>query len=174
MSVAKLINNLDQDIFKVLLKHAKPSSSFQGVEIPEITTWKFCDVMDLMGNSTPVNMIKVATGLPEKAILKGDQKAFIRALKHLTIEVKKIEKLEEQLRVEPDADMINAGIDKLNVFGVVALYYAINPDPRFWDEISVVPYHKMWSKLMLDKTNKQIQKEYDQLVLEKQKNNMKR
>lgn len=172
--VKDLLENMEAGVFHVLIKHVEPSGEFAGVKIPEITNWRFCDVMALMSDSSPLKMMKLATGLDERSILKADEKQFTAAIAHLLNEVKKIEALEEKLKEDPDVDLMSAGIEQLNMFGPVAIYSAINPDPRFWDEISEIPYHKMWTKLMLDKTNKNIQKEYDRIIQEKQKQNVRR
>lgn len=167
--VKNILTSMEAGIFKVLVDSAKPSNVFMGVEVKDITEWPFADVLNMCTNSTPINMVKLATGLSEEEIEKGDENDFIKLLAHLKEEIKKIEKLEAMLKSEPNPDLVAAGIEKLNKYGVISVYNAINPDPRTWDEISKLPYHLVWAKLAITKESAEVQKEYDRIIMDKQK-----
>lgn len=175
-TVRYLCANIDVDVFKVLLNNVKPSNKIAGFELPGITGWKFCDVMDLVScvNSiTPFEVVVKAlsyhTKVKEVKLLKCDSNEFIRFLKHIKNEVEKVAQLQDSLKTEPKADLVNAGIDALDRFGITNIYYSISKNPLNWDDISEVSYGKMYTKLMIDKVNAEIQEKYNDILTEKSK-----
>lgn len=160
-TVKRIIGKLQHVEFKVVVESAKPSNVFLGKEFSDITNWRYCDVMNMLSDGSPLGLVKLATGASEKKILQSKARDFVAFLRFILDELKKIALLEEKLRGGENPDLAEAGIDKLNVFGVATIYNAISPDPRHWDEIAELPYHKIWAKMMLDKTNAEIQKAYD-------------
>lgn len=172
-SVSDMMDSVDVDTFKVLLNSSKPRNEILGVTIPEVLQWKFCDVMSLMGDATPfevvLKVLNFHSDVSEKELLKAPANVFVSVLRFIKDQIAKVNRLQEQLSSEPDGDLVNAGIKDLDKFGHVNIYYAISNDPRDWDAISEVPYGKMFTKLMIDKTNSDIQKRYNQIVMEKSK-----
>lgn len=160
---------MDLAEFNVLLAHVKPRDTYLGKKLPDITTWRYCDVMDLVSDGTMMGMVTKATGLSETEILAGQSTDFIPFVKHIKNEAERIAQLEARLATEPTDDMTNAGIEQLNAFGVMTVYYAISPDPRDWDEISELPYHKIWTRMMLDKVNGDIQRNLEKIHRQRQK-----
>lgn len=175
-SVKKFFENIDPDVFRVILDNVKPSNELLGITIPDIVSWRFCDVMGILDEAvkaTPfewcLQVLVLHGKATESKLLKADSKAFIRFLKHVKNEIEKIGKLQEQLQSEPEADLINAGIDELNRFGSATIYYSISKDPGEWDRISELPYGKLYTKLLLDKVQGDIQKRYNQIQIDKSK-----
>lgn len=169
MTVADMMGTMDIAEFNVLLKHANPSDTFLNKRASDITSWRYCDVMDFVDDGTLMGMATKATGLTEQEILKGDGHDFVKFLKHLKNEAEKIVELEKRLGSEPTDELVNAGIDRLNAFGVVLVYYSISNDPRDWDAISELPYNKIWTRMMLDKVNGDIQRNIEKMQAQKQK-----
>ena len=166
------MENVDGDTFSVLLEHAKPVNTFKGKSLPDIIKWKFCDVMEF-GQLDAIECCNRAlnkyAGLNESMLLMGKASEYISLLRHVKNEFDKVSKLMKQLEREPDGDMINAGVDKMNTFGVLGVYYAIDKNPTKWDEISETPFIMMYSKLMMDKISGEIQEEYSRIQADKQK-----
>ncbi|WP_257657711.1 hypothetical protein [Parapedobacter lycopersici] len=170
MRVKDLIKGVEVSEFNVLLKHVRPSDSYGGIKVPEITTWRYCDVIDFVSDGTVSGIAAKVLKCTEEELMEMPGKGFLSLLKHLKNEADKIGKLEDQLKSDPDPDLMSAGIEKLNPFGVMTVYYSISSDPRDWDEISELPYNKLWTRLMIDKINKEVQKEYDRIMQWKTKN----
>lgn len=175
-SVKKFFESADLETFRVILDSVRPSNEFMGIEVPDITSWRFCDVADLMlrvESLTPVELAEFVLSrygrVTSDRIMKADINSFIRFLKHVKTEIEKIGKLQEQLKSEPKAELVAAGIDELNRFGVASIYYSISKNPDDWDRISEIPYSKIFTKLMLDKVNAEIQERYNDILIERSK-----
>lgn len=172
LNVARFLEDLDADTAKVILEYAKPGNVFGDVTVPDLLSWRFCDVMDMSGKDIltgTIDVIKHYGGLDDGQIQEGSAKEFASLSKFVKLEMEKAGKLMEQLRSEPDADMVNAGIDKLDRFGVVSIYYGISKNPLDWDGISETPFGKMYTKLMLDKVSADIQQNYAKIQHDKQR-----
>lgn len=183
-NVSDLLTNIDEDLLKTLINFSKPSNKFGEIVIKDIMEWKFCDVVDIANKDleklipyilseygyTEKESIKSKINATDKDILKGDAPEFISLVKHLQNEFKKASMIMEQLQSDPDPLMVNAGIEKLNRFGPVGIYYAIDKNPLSWDAISEIPFGKMVTKLMLDKVTMEIEIKKNELIQQQQKN----
>lgn len=171
LKTEKFLSNIDEDRFKVILNHAIPSDTISGVKVPDVVYWKFCDVMDV----TDMNLIDAIESIlrifSDKKIdvMQTGASEFVSFAKHVQNEFKKVSLLMEQINSEPDPDLQAAGIDEMNKFGVLSIYYGISKNPLDWDAISEVAFHKIYSKLMMDKTSGEIQERYSKVVSEKMK-----
>lgn len=172
MRVREFLKSADQGLFDVLLNTVKPSNRLAGIEVPDISKWRFCDVME-MGGGTPMEVVKKVLSfhgsVTEAEILAAPAKDFVALIKHIRNEVDRVSKMMETLQSEPDNDLAEAGIGQLDRFGVLTIYYGISKDPREWDEISEVSFAKMYNKLLMDKINGDVQKKYNQILSERQK-----
>lgn len=175
-TVKYLFENIDAGVFPVLLNSVRPKNRILGVELPDIMHWRFCDVMEFIScvnNLTPFEVAEKALSyhskVDERGLLKCDSNEFMCFLKHVKKEVEKIAILQDALRSDPKADLVNAGIDNLNKFGQTTIYYAISKNPLEWDKISEIPYAKMYTKMMIDKTQADIQERYNEILTEKSK-----
>lgn len=183
--VSKLLTQVDEDTLKVLVEHSKPNNRIMGNYLKEITEWKFCDVLDL-GSKDTNDIIPHILGnyifsdngdhvsLTESDLSKAWAKEFLQLLKFIQLEFKKVATLMEQLKSDPDPDMESAGIKKMDPFGIVGIYYAIDKNPLSWDAISEVEFGKMYTKLMIDKIQSDIQKEHARIINDKQQRKNKR
>lgn len=171
------LNSVSTEVFNELLEVVNPKNEIMGKTIPDVTVWKFCDVMDLMEAKLLDATIKLVntfandseTPITEEDLLELDAKEFMGFAKHLKDEFKKVEILMQQLEREPDQDMIDAGMHNMNKFGVLAIYYAISKDPTTWDKISEAPFGRMYTKLLMDKETAEIQDKYQKAMMRKQK-----
>lgn len=172
MRVKEFLNEADQGLFDVLLNSVKPCNKLCGIELPDISMWRFCDVMEIDGG-TPLEVVKRVLSfhgsVEEADVLAEKAKDFVALIKHIKNESERVGKMFEALQSEPDNDLAEAGIGQLDRFGVLTIYYGISKDPREWDEISEVSFGKMYAKLMMDKINSDVQKRYNQIMNERQK-----
>ncbi len=172
MRVKEFLKKADQGLFDVLLNSVKPSNKLAGIELPDISMWRFCDVMEI-GGCTPIDVVKRVLSfhgeVTDDDILQSRDKDFVALIKHIKNESERVGKMFESLQSEPDNDLAEAGIGQLDRFGVLTIYYGISKDPRDWDGISEVSFGKMYAKLMMDKINSDVQKRYNQILNEKNK-----
>lgn len=172
MTVRELLANIDADELKVMIRSSVASNVIDGNDIPDTTMWRFCDVMDMFGQDmmhVAIRSIARHNKMTEDEVLKCKASEFVSYLRWLQDEAEKIGKLMDQLKKEPDPDMINSGVDKMDRYGVVAIYYGITKDPTQWDRISEAPFHMMYTKLMIDKDSAEIQQNYNRLMAQKHK-----
>lgn len=178
MRTREFLKEADQSLFDVLLNNSKPSDTLCGKTIPSVTKWRFCDVMEMGGEMTPVEVVSKVLNfhfqVSEDEILDTRDREFVAFLKHIRNEMEIVDKMNKSLKSEPDNDLVEAGIDRLNVFGELAIYYSISKDPREWDAISEVSFGKMYAKLMMDKINGEVQRRYNEILQQKQERNRKR
>lgn len=90
---------------------------------------------------------------------------FFHASNHLIKEISAtIEKENKALASDPDPDMVNAGIERLNVFGELSVLYDLGArygmDP---EEIENWKYNKVLSIMVHDHIVRQIQTEYSEI-----------
>lgn len=172
LNVARFLEDLESDTVSVILEYSNPGNVFEDIVVPDLLSWRFCDVMDMSGKDIltgTIDVIKHFGGIDDDQIQEGSAKEFASLSRFVKLEMEKAGKLMEQLRSEPDADMVNAGIDKLDRFGVVSIYYGISKNPLDWDSISETPFGKMYTKLMLDKVSVDIQQSYAKIQHDKHK-----
>lgn len=173
MRVKEFLSKADQSLFDVLLKNAKPCNRIAGVEVPDVLMWKFCDVMEIDGTipafELVMKVIRFHFDVSESVVMKCRDKDFVSFLKHIQNEMDKVAKLNEQLKSEPDNDLISAGIERMNPYGSIGIYYSISKNPLEWDAISEVPFGKMYMKLMIDKIQSEVQARYSEIQLNKKR-----
>lgn len=169
------LNSVDEDTLKVLIKSSKPSNSLLGIDLPDITGWRFCDVMELTDMSVLDAAVKALNFhskepiLEERVIAETYAKDFVSFLKHIEDECAKVSLLMSQLDKEPDPNLKEAGIDSMNRFGLMGIYYAISKNPLEWSALSELPFHIIFIKMMMDKTSNEIQENYNKIMNEKAK-----
>lgn len=172
-TVESFFSVVDHDVLKVICEHANPSNKFGGKELKDIVEWKFCDVFELSGMDSYTAMLFILNrylGFTEIEVLKGSAPEMVSIMKHVAIEFQKITGLMEMLKTEPSTDMINAGIENLDKFGLLNIYYSINKNPLEWDSISEVSFDKMFTKLLMDKEHAGIQQRFNQIQENKPQN----
>lgn len=171
--VKDFLNEVDGDLFKVMLDSVRPTNKVLGLTIPDVMTWKFCDVMDLADKSLYEVSLAVIRlfdkGITEAEVMESPAKEFISYMRFLKQQFEKVALLMEQLKREPNEDMVEAGMDKMDRFGVLGIYYGISKNPVDWDAISETRFNLMYTKLLMDKETAEIQERYSKSVQRKQK-----
>lgn len=172
LQTEKFLSNIDEDTFKVMLDSAIPTDTISGIKIPDVAYWKFCDVMDISQKNVldaVYSVVDIFGSKKKVDVMKTNAVEFLSFAKHLQNEFKKVSLLMDQIKKDPDPDLEAAGINEMNKFGILSIYYGISKNPLDWDAISEVPFHKMYSKLMMDKISGDIQENYSKLMTEKSK-----
>ena len=87
---------------------------------------------------------------PEEFIKEKWHKVF-QYYNHLVAELKRILEREEILAYEPEADQVEAGIERINNFGVLATIDTLaQGNVLLYDEIEAKPYYLIFAKLHLE------------------------
>jgi hypothetical protein len=134
----------------------------------------FQNVMDIVSHLQTNDILKavcIASGIKEKKILKSNCNDFLQYLKWLIDQSKIINNLFNSLSVDSfdeDAMLLqSAGVERLNRYNEIAIYYNITTDPTKWESLGKVPFSTMFTKLSIDKDTAQIQKNYQNLLKNK-------
>jgi hypothetical protein len=136
----------------------------------------FQNVMDIVSHLQTNDVLKavcIASGIKEKKILKSNCNDFLQYLKWLIEQSKIINNLFSSLSVDSfdeDSMMLQAsGVDKLNRYNEIMIYYNIDKNPTAWDSIGKMIFSTIFTKLSIDKDISEIQKNYNQMVKRKNK-----
>jgi hypothetical protein len=71
---------------------------------------------------------------------------------------------------DEESMMLNAsGIERLNKYNEIMIYYNIDKNPTMWDSIGKMPFATIFTKLSIDKDISEIQKNYNQMLKQKNK-----
>jgi hypothetical protein len=131
------------------------------------------DIINLIQNEKILEAVCLATGLKQKKILKSNCNDFLQYVKWLISQTKIINNLFNSLSVDSfdeDSMMLNAsGVERLNKYNEIMIYYNIDKNPTTWDAIGKMPFATIFTKLSIDKDISEIQKNYNQMLKQKNK-----
>ena len=115
--------------------------------------------------------IKFLAMFDEKLLLL-DVFSFFAFYRYVESEVIRVSDIERKLLShEPTADEVAAGLDRFNIFGVVIqIDNLAKGDILKWDKVRELPYEYCLIKLSLDKASNDFQKNYQELMNNKQRN----
>jgi hypothetical protein len=84
-------------------------------------------------------------------------------------EIENINQIEQNnLNSEPDNDMINSGINQLDVFGYLNVVDTLaGGDILKWESILALPYENVLDKMIKNTIESKIQKNYQKLISKK-------
>lgn len=108
---------------------------------------------------------------PEFDIKKADGNEVISFLLWIKEQQEFIKNIEEQnLQSDPEPEMLAAGINRLNEFGIAPVVEKIAKDWNYTpEEIEEKPYFKIYEKMKLDKVQGEINKNYQKIIEQKAK-----
>ncbi len=142
----------------------------------DLISQPFQNVMDIvasLNSNDVVNAVVMASGIKRKKLLKSNSNDFLQYLKWLIEQSKIINNLFSSLSVDSfdeDSMMLQAsGVDKLNRYNEIMIYYNIDKNPTTWDSIGKMSFSTIFTKLSIDKDISEIQKNYNQMVKRKNK-----
>jgi hypothetical protein len=134
----------------------------------------FQNVMDIVSHLQTNDVLKavcIASGIKEKKILKSNCNDFLQYLKWLIDQSKIINNLFNSLSVDSfdeDAMLLqSAGVERLNRYNEIMIYYNIDSNPTEWEAIGLMPFSTIFTKLSIDKDCSIIQKNYQNLIKNK-------
>ncbi|MGL4568066.1 MAG: hypothetical protein ACRCU6_06010 [Fusobacteriaceae bacterium] len=163
----------DSDI-KLLVELIGESSEIAGIEYPSFTKMGFQkvhDVINLMENGDVIGTVEKITDKKIKELLDIPSGEFLKFVKWIMGEIKKINHLYGTLsnKVMDSDDMAyqNAGSEELNKFRETMIYYSISKNPADWAAMRVIPFEEMFVKLMIDQSVSRINKRYLQIITRK-------
>jgi len=169
-TVADLYKHMTLEEIHVIINHSVPSNRIAGKEIPDIVEWPYCDAIELLEmNDIAIveTVIFKRLQIKPETVMSLKASEFTSFFRHIALEIEKIVGFLDMLKTEPDADMINAGVESLDKFGVYNVYYSIDKDPSRWDEISEISFNKIFTRLLLDKEHGEIQKKYNKIITDR-------
>lgn len=172
LPVYKFFEQVTPTEFKVILNSVKPRNTILGYTMPNITELPYEDVMSFIeafNDYTPFEVVSEFLKMQDYEVsdaklLKMKAGKFLGFTRHLRDEVEKVANLLIGLKTEPDAKLINAGIEELDKYKTANVYYSICKDPNEWDRLEKTPFKKMFVKLMMDKDNAEINRKYNEIL----------
>jgi hypothetical protein len=142
----------------------------------DLISQPFQNVMDILAVSQTNDILKavlIATGFKEKKLLKTNCNDFLQYFKWLIEQTKLISNLMASLATDDfdeDSMLLQAsGVEKLNRYNEIMIYYNIDKNPTTWEAIGKITFATIFTKLSIDKDISEIQKSYNQLVKQKNK-----
>ena len=165
---------LQSDIdIEILFDLLVAENTFKAKDLIQQPFQNVMDIVVLVGSNEVVKAVQVATGLKQNKILKSKCNDFLQFLKWLIEQTKTINNLFASLSVDSfdeDSMMLQAsGVDKLNRYNEIMIYYNIDKNPTNWESIGKMPFSTIFTKLSIDKDISEIQKNYNQMVKRKNK-----
>jgi hypothetical protein len=131
------------------------------------------DIINLIQSEKILDAVCLASGIKKKKILKTDCNDFLQYLKWLISQSKIITNLFSSLSVDSfdeDAMLLQAaGVETLNKYNEIMIYYNIDKNPTTWDSIGRIPFATIFTKLSIDKDISEIQKNFNQMLKQKNK-----
>jgi hypothetical protein len=131
------------------------------------------DIINLIQSEKILEAVCLATGIKQKKILKSNCNDFLQYVKWLISQTKIINNLFNSLSVDSfdeESMMLNAsGVERLNKYNEIMIYYNIDKNPTTWDSIGKMPFATIFTKLSIDKDISEIQKNYNQMLKQKNK-----
>jgi hypothetical protein len=129
------------------------------------------DIVNLLQTNDILKAVCIASGIKEKKILKSNCNDFLQYLKWLIDQSKIINNLFNSLSVDSfdeDAMLLqSAGVERLNRYNEIMIYYNIDTNPTKWEAIGLMPFSTIFTKLSIDKDCSIIQKNYQNLIKNK-------
>lgn len=137
-------------------------------EAPKIMTMSFGDVIEikkLLQDMTLKDQLEVVSkvyGIQVETLATIHVTTFFSMFNYVVKEVKQIMKNEEMyLKGDIEADMMQAGVDKLNQFGILATVDTLaGNDVLKWEEVLEQRYSRVFTKMFMNKVRNDIEKKY--------------
>jgi hypothetical protein len=165
-STVEELFNSDQDI-SLLMELLTPSNIIFGKEVKPFTKFEFQEVHDILNFQEEGKVLEIVEILTKKnlnEILSIDSQSFLKFVKWINAQTKIILLIYGTLQSDEmdseDMAYQNAGADKLNIYKENMVYYSINKNPATWPNMRKVIFEEMFTKLMIDRDMKGINKKY--------------
>jgi hypothetical protein len=149
------------------------NNTFKSKDLLEQPFQNVMDIINLIQSEKVLEAVCLATGLKQKKILKSNCNDFLQYVKWLISQTKIINNLFNSLSVDSfdkESMMLNAsGVERLNKYNEIMIYYNIDKRPSTWKREGKMPFATVFTKLSIDKDISEIQKNYNQMLKQKNK-----
>jgi len=153
-----------------ILKYGKRSNELQGKTAKPLEQYSFKMVKITIPQLLQESKFKEIAEKLLKIKNVEDNQNLINFVLWVGDEIEAINKREsELLSTPPDAEMIQAGIHKLNTFGIIGTLESLSSNILDWDKLLKLTYYDVFIKLLLNKTTNDIQRNYQKIMMEKSK-----
>lgn len=174
MTLTEAISRLKPEEFNLILKNGTRKSVLCGYELNslEYSSYTFVKEIapDLIKNAKfDLLLFKLLKdrgyNVFEYDIENEPNAELMQSLCWVLDELERINEMEQEtLSAEPETNMFLAGVERLNVFGVVNVLDNLSGgDVLKWDEIRKLPYHYVYFKQCKTNIENQIHKKYMEL-----------
>ena len=166
------LTNEERKDYDFAIKYSTQSEAKDILLFGDITKKTFGEVKDWQQLfSDKESFVKFLTMFDEK-LLTLDVFSFFAFYRYVESEVVRVSEIEQKLLShEPTADEVAAGIDRFNVFGVaIQINNLANNQVWMWDTVKALPYEYGLLQLSLGKTSNDFQRDYQELMIKKQRN----
>lgn len=131
------------------------------------------DILNGLNSESIISLVSKLTNLDEQELLKLNASDFLSYLKFIKNQCDIISQLFISLQKDnfdnDDAMLQSAGIEKLNKYNEIMIYYNIDKNPTTWEAIGKQPFSVILVKLSIDKDIGEINKSYSELLKQKNK-----
>ena len=166
------LTNEERKDYDFAIRYSEQAEAKDILLFGDITKKTFGEVKDWQQLfSDKESFVKFLTMFDEK-LLTLDVFSFFAFYRYVESEVVRVSEIEQKLLShEPTADEVAAGIDRFNKFGVaIQIDNLAKGDLLKWEAIKNLPYEHCLLKLVMDKTANDFTRDYQELMLKKQKN----
>lgn len=181
MPLNKSILSIPPEDFKYLLKYSRRSNKIGAIECKDLIYLPYWDVKVelpvLVNEADFEGMIKLMRKYNHSSLwgkLKPSKITVQKAIPFICWVRDSIEQIltleREYLTSQPDADLMNAGIETLNELGDLNVIDMLaNGSILEWEKVKLLPYHQVFDKLRKNKLEGDIQKKLQKIQQSKAK-----
>lgn len=157
----------------ILFELITPANTYSANELISQPFQRVMNIVNLLQEGNILKAVSLASRNKKEILLKMNSNDFLRFLKWLIEQSKIINNLFSSLSVDEfdeDSMMLQAsGVDALNKYNEIMIYYNIDKNPTTWNTIGKMPFSTIFTKLSIDKDTARIQKNYNNLIKSKNK-----
>ncbi len=157
----------------LLFEIITPFNTYKAKELISQPFQRVMNIINLLQEGDVLKAVCIASKNKKKTLLKLNSNDFLHFLKWLIEQSKIINNLFNSLSIDDfdeDSMMLQAsGVERLNKYNEIMIYYNIDKNPTAWDSIGKMPFSTIFTKLSIDKDTSQIQKNYNNLIKSKNK-----
>lgn len=143
-----------------IIKYGKRSDTYKGVKYDFIRLPYWLVKVELASALQEGNLFKAVEIVVGEEVEQNKESASFALW--LFDSFKQILEMEEKaLSSKPNQKLIDAGIERMNIFGELNIINTLaNGDLLKYEEVKNIPYEDVFNKLLMDKIESEINKEY--------------
>lgn len=173
----KKVKNIDQENFNLLKKMGKRNDSLLGLKCRELYYLPYgfvkIDLIDYIEDKDFEKLIYLSFEgkLDKDKISKLSLKEAMEFVLWLTDSLAMIIQNEKaNLSSMPDIDLVNAGVNRLDILGEANLIDSLaGGDILKWEKVKKIPYHRVFDKQLKSKIENDIQRDLSKIQRDKSK-----